>query len=680
MPATPEQQRRFNSLLSTVRAHGTLAGTAHNRVLIPHDKLTQQDIDDLGFVPVTIAIPESGQNQFRSFRHPDNTVHIHSHDDGWTMHEDRHPAATMIAKKAKGVGETLKAYAQGAPHAGTEGVPGMYYYLKGQLGGHTSTARRVLNELPEQAIRRIDRLKASPTYKAVEGKSIQTLRQLRRQLRTPAAPTESELKPLEKMAYEDVLEAFGVKTAKITTPLQPHQQRLVERMHDPNTRGLVAVHGLGSGKTLSAIAATDALDPDSTDVVTPAALQGNYRKEIEKHTDGAPPMELHSLENTARKGGQNLKGQMLVVDEAHRIRNAGKTRNALMESPATKRLMLTGSLIYNHPADMAGPINLAAGEGTLPASQQDFTHKFIRERQTNPGVFGRMMGKKPTYELEPDPENIPELKKILKKYVDYHPGSTEGFPSRTDEVVKVPMSAKQRELYDGIIGAAPEFVRAKVRAGLPPTKAESGELNMFLSAGRQLSNSSRPFHTEGESYQPKLEASFENLKKQLSSNPRAKAMVYSTYLDAGINPYKKMLDSAKIPYGEFTGEQPSKVRDQIIKDYNDTKKRVLLLSGAGSEGLDLKGTTNIHVLDPHWNKERGSQVIGRGIRFGSHAHLPPEERRVLVQKYLATLPRKGVLEQVHAKAPDMSADEYLHEMSARKERLNSQFRALYETL
>ena len=72
-----------------------------------------------------------------------------------------------------------------------------------------------------------------------------------------------------------------LKIAEIITPLQPHQQRLVEKMRDPNTPGQIAAWGLGSGKSLGAIAVADDLGKPA-DLVAPAALGGNFRKEPPK--------------------------------------------------------------------------------------------------------------------------------------------------------------------------------------------------------------------------------------------------------------------------------------------------------------------------------------------------------------------------------------------------------------
>ena len=141
--ASPELQSKFENYTKLLRDKGVYAGTGHKRILIPKRDVTRDDLQNLGFESVMIAVPEAGQDEFRTYRHPDNLFHLHSHGDNWTMHEDRHPASTMIARK---IGP-LKAAVQGLPHVVTEGIPGMGYYLAGQLRGRKSTADVVAGEL-----------------------------------------------------------------------------------------------------------------------------------------------------------------------------------------------------------------------------------------------------------------------------------------------------------------------------------------------------------------------------------------------------------------------------------------------------------------------------------------------------------------------------------------------------
>ena len=67
------------------------------------------------------------------------------------------------------------------------------------------------------------------------------------------------------------------------------------------------------------------------------------------------------------------------------------------------------------------------------------------------------------------------------------------------------------------------------------------------------------------------------------------------------------------------------------KDGN--KVKVVLISKAGSEGIDLKFIRQVHILDPWYNTNRAEQVIGRAVRNLSHKDLPFEKRNVEIFMY-----------------------------------------------
>jgi hypothetical protein len=58
--------------------------------------------------------------------------------------------------------------------------------------------------------------------------------------------------------------------------------------------------------------------------------------------------------------------------------------------------------------------------------------------------------------------------------------------------------------------------------------------------------------------------------------------------------------------------------------------KVILLSAAGSEGLDFKYIRQIHVLEPWYNINRVEQIIGRAVRTCSHKDLPLNKRNVQI--------------------------------------------------
>lgn len=137
-----ERQKRFDAFVQHLRERGVYAGTSHKRVVIPKSKLDAHDLTALGFERVLAAIPEAGQDEFHSYRHPNNLFHLHSHPGRWTMHEDEHPSATMLARTHGPV----KAFFMGMPHVVTEGLPGLANYVGGRIAGRKSTADVVERE------------------------------------------------------------------------------------------------------------------------------------------------------------------------------------------------------------------------------------------------------------------------------------------------------------------------------------------------------------------------------------------------------------------------------------------------------------------------------------------------------------------------------------------------------
>jgi len=69
------------------------------------------------------------------------------------------------------------------------------------------------------------------------------------------------------------------------------------------------------------------------------------------------------------------------------------------------------------------------------------------------------------------------------------------------------------------------------------------------------------------------------------------------------------------------------------KNNNGSKVKVVMISQAGSEGLDFSFIRQVHVLDPWYNMNRIEQIIGRAVRTCSHKLLPFEKRNVEIYLY-----------------------------------------------
>ena len=70
---------------------------------------------------------------------------------------------------------------------------------------------------------------------------------------------------------------------------------------------------------------------------------------------------------------------------------------------------------------------------------------------------------------------------------------------------------------------------------------------------------------------------------------------------------------------------------------NGEKIKVIIVSRAGSEGLDFKNIRQMHILDPWYNLNRAEQVIGRAVRNKSHCMLSYIDRNVEIYLYGSVL-------------------------------------------
>ena len=97
--------------------------------------------------------------------------------------------------------------------------------------------------------------------------------------------------------------------------------------------------------------------------------------------------------------------------------------------------------------------------------------------------------------------------------------------------------------------------------------------------------------------------------------------------------------------------------------------RVVLISEAGSEGLDFKNIRQVHILDPWYNMNRIEQVIGRAVRTKSHCSLPFKERNVEIYMH-----------GTYLDSEEESADLYMYRLAEKKAIINGQVtRVLKET-
>ena len=146
----------------------------------------------------------------------------------------------------------------------------------------------------------------------------------------------------------------------------------------------------------------------------------------------------------------------------------------------------------------------------------------------------------------------------------------------------------------------------------------------------------------------------------------------------------------------FNGDW-EKLPDSIKEVLNETAAnnnhgeiiKVFMITSSGAEGISLKNTRYVHILEPYWHPVRMEQVIGRARRICSHEGLPEDERKVNVYLYLMRftdkqlvpavlkggMASKGLLEKDVSKldkTTPLTSDQALYEISNIKEEINRQ--------
>ena len=321
--------RVFKNLHSRKNTEGVLTGAGKRRIAIPKHVLTKTDLEKhLGFVPVTIAVPESGQKQFGSWRHPYNNNHLHDHGSHWVMHEDDHASSTMLVHRRKleiqkareraavakssgkgggakkpqtGLLEIAKTTIQGLPHVIGEGVPGMFSYTKNRILGGGSMLDKVQNDLPRRYHRRVRRMKASPTYQRAAAGSHEALEQIRHLPHKANAMRQDALRK-QAMSYREAVRAGHFKQ------MGSHRDAA-----GGMSRGHVADAPVGGGLYDALAYAAESMAPGhraSTGLRQGASSSNAYLQHQLKTRAAKNPKNLHTrgLATEAHARGQDTHG------------------------------------------------------------------------------------------------------------------------------------------------------------------------------------------------------------------------------------------------------------------------------------------------------------------------------------------------------------------------------------
>jgi len=113
----------------------------------------------------------------------------------------------------------------------------------------------------------------------------------------------------------------------------------------------------------------------------------------------------------------------------------------------------------------------------------------------------------------------------------------------------------------------------------------------------------------------------------------------------------------------YSGDIGDSDRRKILKKFNSPENlngeiiKILLVTGAGAEGISIMETNHFHILESEPNVNTTTQAIGRVARFKSHTRLPPERRYVKIWRYWTTSNVSSYTIKVEVKNPDTGKKE-----------------------
>jgi SNF2 family DNA or RNA helicase len=459
------------------------------------------------------------------------------------------------------------------------------------------------------------------------------------------------------------LNCFDFGPSKPT--LREHQKKVCNWMvGHPSQKGMLLFHSTGSGKTMSALAIVRCLKTLESNerapvffVSTKSALP-NFKKECGLLGIDCTRYKFMTHDEFAKKSGETkgciARGAIVVIDEAHvfttdAIRrptskksptgNKRKVEKVMMSTSVAKHVfLLTATPVKNFPKEFTNLYAMISnGEKKLADIRRVFEDPTETKRQASRMLTGK---------------------------ISYFQSTRDDFPEVEQHDQPIYMSKDYLRLYERV---EKQELKRSDNTVFDATKNLAAFYNGVRRACNRLTE-------EEDLPNPKIEWLREMVEKVVEKK-KMKVVIFSTYIESGIASVQTMLTDSDVPFVTITGKSSAKERAAAVASYNGTEKgkykdndvNVMLISDAGAEGIDLKNTRFVVIMEPQWNNESVKQVIGRAARYKSHQYLPLADRKVEVVS-LRLHKHRGDEKKMYSKGGEMmSADDILYSIAAAKE-------------
>ena len=158
---------------------------------------------------------------------------------------------------------------------------------------------------------------------------------------------------------------------------------------NPEQKGLLIYHGLGTGKTFLSLNYTEKFPQKEVIVILPRHLKSNWKIHINRYqVKKLSRYRFVSLkEAPIILANYDFKKSIVIIDEAHKLvdlvqssakENAPYSQLYLSLRKAYKILALTGTPIFSELTDIAYLANLVSGKDLLTIEVPKFNHQYTR--------------------------------------------------------------------------------------------------------------------------------------------------------------------------------------------------------------------------------------------------------------------------------------------------------------
>lgn len=459
----------------------------------------------------------------------------------------------------------------------------------------------------------------------------------------------SEPKPIDFTVYKEELSDFKLS-------LYPFQ--LIGASFAYNRGRALICDEVGLGKSVQFLGAARLFIKDKVVkhslIICPASLKYQWKSEVEKFTnytaivvDGSLMKRKTSYEKclnynftiinheTVRNDLELLKGlkfDLIGLDEAHKIKNRqAKTTKAIYQLDAPFKIGLTGTPMQNRPEELYSLFKWI--DPTVLGKVADFTKRYI----VTGNKFGRRfvtIGYRNLGELR---EKIaPYMIRRLKKDVTtdlpeiiYQPTYIEKTPAqgKVEDLIRIDLTALSQEIQEWsqkVKGHMDQQTGTYVQPEHPRSAEIPGLLNTLISVSDtpellRMSDSRRLLHYAevlGETVRsPKLEALVEIASSKLEAGHN-KIVVFTQFTRMQKLAVDKLSEIGKceILNGSL---KPFERQAAIDRFHWQEDTHFLVMTDAGSEGINAQFADTLIHIDCPWNPARIIQRNGRIHRIGS---------------------------------------------------------------